>query len=174
MVVLWKKRFLIQEKEKITRLAISREWLGRGKCWEIAKKVIFTKALQWDQWTDGQMDQRTHPLIELVARDQKQRARERARVSIRERERGAHARARTHIQRKIYQCASCIFLIFGPFLAHLGRRWGPGWTRCVFYWHFPMMLGMFSTLKVEAVVLGGQPPPNVGCRWPISSWKWWF
>ena len=53
-------------------------------------------------------------------------------------------------------------------LVHLGLLWGPKWTTYGFYWHFPMVLGTLSTLKVEAVVFGGQQLPKFGSRWPIS------
>ena len=53
------------------------------------------------------------------------------------------------------------FLIFGPFLAHLGLLWGPRWTRCGFYWPFPMIPGTLSTLMVEAVVFEGPTPQKL-------------
>ena len=57
---------------------------------------------------------------------------------------------------------SCTQLsIFGPFLAHLGLLWGPRWTKCGFYWPFPMIPGTLSTLKGEAVVLEGATPQKL-------------
>ena len=49
---------------------------------------------------------------------------------------------------------------FLAIIAQLYLLWGPWQTTCGFYWRFPMMLVMFSTLEMDVGVFEGQPTPK--------------